>query len=183
MLGLIRIAFACLNKTMFLNLYKALVRPLLEYCVQVWSPHLKKHIRLIEGVQRRATKLVPELKNLPYAERLVKLELTTLEARRVRGDMIETYKIITGKESINPDKFFKMDPRPRRANFHTKKIYTKRYRLNIRKYSFSQRVIPKWNYLSRAEVQAEKTKNFKKAFDKMEGVRVEIKRDDVYEWI
>ena len=38
-LGMIRISFACLNKTMFLNLYKGLVRPLLEYCVQAWSPH------------------------------------------------------------------------------------------------------------------------------------------------
>ena len=76
-------------------------------------------------MQRRATKLVPELKNLPYAERLVKLELTTLEARRVRGDMIETYKIITGKENINPDKFFKMDPRPiKKSKFsHEKDLY------------------------------------------------------------
>ena len=144
-LGMIRIAFACMNKEMFLNIYTALVRPLLEYCVQVWSPHQRKHVNLIEGVQRRATRLVPELRKLTYEERLIKLKLTTLEARRVRGDMIETYKIITGKENINPDKFFKMDPRPRREKFHTRRIFMKRYRLNIRKYSFSQRVIPKWN--------------------------------------
>ena len=96
--------------------------------------------------------------------------------------MIETYKIITGKENINPDKFFKMDPRPRREKFHTRRIFMKRYRLNIRKYSFSQRVIPKWNTLSKAEVQAEKTKDFKKVFDKIEGVRVGARRDDIYEW-
>ena len=64
-LGMIRIAFNHMNKKMFLNLYTALIRPLLEYCVQVWSPHLMKYKNLIEGVQRRATKLVPELKNLP----------------------------------------------------------------------------------------------------------------------
>ena len=58
----IRYSFECLNKRMFLNLYTALIRPLIEYCVQVWSPHLIKHISLIEGVQRRATKTVPELK-------------------------------------------------------------------------------------------------------------------------
>ena len=66
MLGMIRVSFACLNIRMFLNLYMALVRPLLEYCVQVWSPHLRKHINLIEGVQRRATRMVPELKHLSY---------------------------------------------------------------------------------------------------------------------
>ena len=95
---------------MFLNLYTALVRPLLEYCVQVWSPHLRKHINRIESVQRRATRMVPELRELPYEERLKKLNLTTLEKRRVRGDLIETYKIITGKEKNNPRKFFPMAP-------------------------------------------------------------------------
>ena len=107
MLGMIRVSFACLNKRMFLNLYMALVRPLLEYCVQVWSPHLRKHINLIEGVQRRATRMVPELRELTYEERLKQLKLTTLEQRRVRGDMIETYKIITRKEKVNPGFFSK----------------------------------------------------------------------------
>ena len=77
MLGMIRVSFACLNMRMFLNLYMSLVRPLLEYCVQVWSPHLRKHIKLIEGVQQRATRMVPELKHLTYEERLEKLKLTT----------------------------------------------------------------------------------------------------------
>merc|ERR1712240_722354 len=98
MLGLIRIGFSCLDKEIFMNLYPVLVRPLLEYCVQVWSPYKRKFINLLEGVQRRATKLVPELRELQYEERLKKLGLTTLEERRVRGDMIETYKILTGKD-------------------------------------------------------------------------------------
>merc|ERR1711872_715775 len=91
MLGMIRVSFACMNKTMFLNLYLALVRPLLEYCVQVWSPYKKKYIKLLEGVQRRATKLVPQIKDLSYENRLKALGLKRLVDRRVRGDMIETY--------------------------------------------------------------------------------------------
>ena len=67
-LSLIIISFASLNKTMFLNLYTALIRPLLEYCVQVWSLHLRKQINLIKGVQRRATKLVPELRNITHEQ-------------------------------------------------------------------------------------------------------------------
>ena len=89
---------------MFLNLYVAVVRPLLEYCVQVWSPYKRKHIRLLEGVQRIATKLVPQLKNVNYEEKLESLGLTRLVERRIRGDMIETYKIITGKEKVDARK-------------------------------------------------------------------------------
>ena len=69
MLGLIKIGFSCLDQEIFMHLYPVLVRPLLEYCVQVWSPYKRKYIKLIERVQRRATKLVPALKDLPYEER------------------------------------------------------------------------------------------------------------------
>ena len=107
-IGLIKKGFDCLDTEMFMYLYPVLIRPLLEYCVQIWSPHKQGDIDLLERVQRRATKIVPALRNLPYAERLRRLNLTTLEERRIRGDMIETYKILTGKEDINPSKFFTM---------------------------------------------------------------------------
>ena len=59
-----------------------------------WNPHMIKHIEAIESVQRRATKLVPKIKNLTYPDRLKALNLPTLSYRRLRGDMIEVYKII-----------------------------------------------------------------------------------------
>ena len=61
-LGMIKQGFTCLDKEIFLNLYPVLVRPLLEYCVQVWSPYKLMHIDLIEGVQIQAKKLVPGIK-------------------------------------------------------------------------------------------------------------------------
>ena len=70
----------------------------------------QKHIGLLEGVQKRATKLVPELRNMTYKKRLEKLGLTCLEDRRIRGDMIETYKIMTGKNEVNKDIFFEKAP-------------------------------------------------------------------------
>ena len=158
MLGLIRISFSSLDKEIFMNLYPVMVRPLLEYCVQVWSPYKRKYINLLEGVQRRATKLVPELKNLEYKDRLQRLGLTTLEDRRVRGDMIETYKIITGKENKNAEKFFTMAPvRGDPQLTHNKKIYKKAFKLDKRKYCFSQRVIERWNLLDKDVVESQKT--------------------------
>ena len=64
---------------------------------QVWSPYLIKHITALENVQRRATKLIPGYKELDYKERLQRLNLPTISSRRLRGDMIEIYKILTGK--------------------------------------------------------------------------------------
>ena len=172
MLGLIRIGFSCLDKEIFMNLYPVLVRPLLEYCVQVWSPYKRKYVNLLEGVQRRATKLVPALRNLQYEERLKRLGLTTLEDRRERGDMIETYKLITGKEDINPGKFFTMatvrgDP----ELTHNMKLYKNSFRLDVRKYTFSQRVIDKWNSLDKDVVESLKTSGFKRKYDKSENTR------------
>ena len=67
----------------------------------VWSPFRKKDIVTIENVERRATKMIPELKELSYKERLKKLYLPTLVYRRNRGDMIEVYKILNGR--YDPD--------------------------------------------------------------------------------
>ena len=66
MLGMIKIGFSCLDEEIFMNLYPVLVRPLLEYCVQVWSPYKQKYIELIEGIQKRAVRLIPGLRGLTY---------------------------------------------------------------------------------------------------------------------
>ena len=71
----------------------AMVRPHVEYANSIWSPCRKGDIEAIEKVQKRATKLITLLKKLPYQERLLQLNLHTLKYRRLRGDMIEVYKI------------------------------------------------------------------------------------------
>jgi len=63
----------------------------------VWAPYKKGDVEAIEKVQKKTTKILPAFKRLPYSERLKACQIPTLHYRRIRGDMIETYKIITGK--------------------------------------------------------------------------------------
>jgi hypothetical protein len=67
----------------------------LEYASSIWSPYKKKDIETIENVQKRATRMLPQMKNLNHEERLKLLKMPTLKFRRMRGDMIEAFKILT----------------------------------------------------------------------------------------
>ena len=101
--------FHNLDKTSFLILYKGFIRPHLEYAIQAWSPYLKKDIEYLEKVQRRATKLVKGIGSMSYPKRLDVLKLTTLEKRRLRGDLIEVYKLLTGRENIDYTALLQLD--------------------------------------------------------------------------
>nr|XP_054762251.1 uncharacterized protein LOC129268772 [Lytechinus pictus] len=86
MLGLIKRIFTYLSRETLPVLFKTLVRPLLEYCNVIWYPRFKLDAIKIEKIQRRATKLVPELKHLTYETRLKELNMFSLHYRRIRGD-------------------------------------------------------------------------------------------------
>ena len=76
------------EKQLIVPLYKAIVRQHLEYCIQAWRPYRKKDIDKLERIKRRATKMIPELRDLSYESRLLQCGLTALETRRLRGDQI-----------------------------------------------------------------------------------------------
>ena len=96
MLGMIKRNIKFKSKSVIVKLYKSLVRPRLEYCIQAWSPHLRKDIDMIERVQRRATKMIEGFRDLSYEERLERTGLISLEKRRVRGDLIQVLKFMKG---------------------------------------------------------------------------------------
>ena len=96
------------EKQQIVPLYKAIVRPHLEYCSQAWRPYHKKDIDMLERIQRRATKMIPELRDLSYESRLLQCGLTTLETRKLRGDQIQVFKIVSGYEDVDRNMFFKL---------------------------------------------------------------------------
>ena len=88
MLGLIRRTNMYKEKQLIVPLYKAILIPHLEYCIQAWRPYRKKDIDQLEIIQRRATKMITKLRDLSYENRLLQCGLTTLNTRRLRGDHI-----------------------------------------------------------------------------------------------
>lgn len=164
MLRSIRKSFSHIDRESFLILYKTFIRPNLEHCIQLWSPFLRKDIDLMERVQRRATKIVPQLKHLPYHDRLSQLNLTTLETRRIRGQMIEVYKLLNNFDKINHEQFFELDLSNRRG--HSKKLKKQHARTNLRKNFFSLSVVNEWNALPPHVICAKSINSFKNLIDK-----------------
>jgi len=146
LVGIIFRTFKDLGKDTFLPLYKTLVRPILEYASPVWNPWKIAHKKLLEGVQRRATKRVQGLKDLTYTDRLKYLGLPTLEYRRLRQDMITVFKLVHGLEDISPDDLLSLDhnTRTRGHSFKLAKEHTKLYRT---RQFFRHRVVTTWNSL------------------------------------
>jgi ribonuclease P/MRP protein subunit RPP40 len=163
-LGLISRTMTCRNKDVILKLYKTLVRPHLEYCIQAWRPHLLKDINILEKVQRRATRMIVECKGKEYEERLEIVGLTTLERRRTRADLIEVFKILGGNEGIEESTFFRRYKANTRG--HTMKLFKKGVNRDILKYSFANMVVDMWNGLPEAVINGGSVNIFKRGLDK-----------------
>jgi hypothetical protein len=140
--------------------YRCLVRHNLEYCCQVWSPKARfgnwKTILDIESVQRTFTRCINGMTNFSYRERLTKLNMTTLLERRMRGDLIETFKILNGFSNYG-SQFFNLSDRTQNLLYRSPKLANLDF--------FSERVINYWNKLPQAVKDRNSVNAFKNSLD------------------
>ena len=163
--GIIRRSFTYLEPCNFVLMFKAFVRPHLEYAQAAWKPHLRKHIDLIERVQRRATKQLPGFKDLSYSERLQKLKLPTLAFRWLRGDMIEVFKILHKIYDEESSRNILDLAGPSRTRGHPLKLAKHSFNKSVRQHYFGLRVVNHWNGLPASVVTAPTLNTFKNRLD------------------
>ena len=164
------------NPDVLVRLYKSLVRPHLEYCVSAWSP-----AALCEGpgkigkgaADSNFTRMATGLK---YEGRLERQNLMTLEERRNRSDLVELFKISKGLSAIPWNSFFRAD-NSERTRGHSLKLVKRRFKLDIRKYFFSQRVVNRRNRLSVEVVSAGTVEAFKRRLDELRKEKKDLLMD------
>ena len=155
------------EKSLMLRVYKTIIRPHLEYCVQLWNPALEhgnwSQVLRLEGVQRRFTRMIDGVGLLPYSERLDVLELTTLAERRTRGDLIEVFKCKQEFSKLNGVFNFGRS----RGNIVSKYSLSNDSKLDYIKRNFiNERVKVAWNKLPSEVKNATSLNSFKYYLEK-----------------
>jgi ribonuclease P/MRP protein subunit RPP40 len=170
-LGQLSRAVTYRDKLTFLKLYKVYVRPHLEYAVASWSPWLQSDKEMLEKVQRRAINMVSNFQARNYKEKLLEAGMTSLEQRRERGDLIHMYRIMTGKDDVQPSTWFQLmadrdgGANTRAAAGHLNVLNPDNSNSDIRRNFFSQRVVQSWNSLPDVVKMSQTVNQFKNSLD------------------
>ena len=134
--------------------------PIVEYASPAWSPFYQKNKTLIERIQRRFTKLIPQLKTVSYEERLKETGLWSLEERRNLADLIEVYKSWKNLSGIPFSLLFEKCIE-NQTRGHSMKLVKHRCTKDLRKYFFSEKIIDSWNSLDQLTIDSNSVNVFK----------------------
>ena len=170
-LGQISRSFHYRDRKVFIQLYKQHVRSLLEFSAPSWSPWTAADKEVLEKIQKKAVRMVSGLTGQTYEERLIELNLPTLEMRRYQSDMIQTFKIIRSIDAVDASSWFNLvgvnPPRHTRLTSNPLNIIAVRSNLEVRKNFFSQRVPDQWNNLPEEMKCSRNLKIFKSKLSKI----------------
>ena len=177
-LGQILRAFHYRTKLVLGKLFKAFVRPILEYAVAVWSPWTDADCQILEKVQRRAVRAMCDVRGYTYEEKLRDAGLVLLEERRIRGDLIEVFKVMRGINKVRMEEWFELVDGAQRntrqnadinevgeAERRPDTLKSERARLEVRKNFFTVRVVEPWNSLPANIKNATNVNTFKSRID------------------
>ena len=126
---------------------------------------LKRDEDLLEKVQQRATRLLPELRHAAYTDRLKDLQLPTLAYRRQRADLIQIFRMLKGYDKVDASRFFKL-AQGSTTRGHNFKIVKQRFHTRLRQYAFSIRSVNNWNSLPKEVVNATTVNQFKSSLER-----------------
>ena len=168
-LGQVSRAFMYRDRITFLKLYTQFIRCHLEFAIPAWSPWTATDIEILEKVQRRAVNLISGLKGVSYEEKLKELGILSLEKRRKRFDLIQTYKILSGIDQVDSSIWFRTvganAQRLTRTTAYCKNLIPNRSKTEMRHNFFSNRVVNTWNRLPTEVKEARTLNSFKKLLD------------------
>ena len=150
----------CRDRNFLLNLYVTYIRPQLEYASTLWNTGYLGDCRLLERIQRRWTRQIEGLEDLPNELRIKELDLYSIYGRLLRAELIQVWKIFHGKCALRAEDLFVPSPSASTRG-HNLKVHVQFARLDIRKRSFAHRVVTQWNALSPEAVNANTVEKFK----------------------
>ena len=175
-LSQIRRATVVRDSQTVLKIYKAFVRPLIESSAPAWNPFKRGDVEVLERVQKRCLRMISDkrtTKRLSYEDRLEMHKIQSLECRRLRGDLLETFKYLNGFNDVDPGRLFSF-VRERHSmetrSFTDNHLVNEKSSLNIRKFFFSNRVTHSWNSLPIDVRCAPSVNSFKNQYDKFIGL-------------
>ena len=163
-LAVIKRSFELIDTCTLPLLYKALVRPHLEFGNVIWGPFNRADQLLVERVQRRPTRLVSSIRLRSYDELLEALDLSSIFYRRRRGDMIQVYQILHGGVNMTLEEFFILAA-SERTRGHPWKLKKPRAESRPQRQTLSVRIINDWNSLPPSVVNVSSLNQFKSKLD------------------